>query len=177
MTDEDCIKFLSDSIGKDYQVETGFGENDKTRYRLILSDKELAENLGKYGVVQNKSLALNGPTLSADEEKFIPYIIRGITDGDGNVSPTSYGAPQFSIYTASEDFANWLVYILENKMFMKDISKSFQKNEYNGIWKISSANHDNILKLISLSYDKPFDMKRKYELLRQTFNDYNNSAI
>lgn len=55
--------------------------------------------------------------------------------------------------------------------------KNFQINEYNGLWKIGSANHNNILKLITLSYDKPFGMERKYKEIRKTFNDYNNSAL
>lgn len=147
------------------------------RHRLLLTDKELVNQLSKYGVVPNKSLTLDSINLSLDEEKFIPYIIRGIIDGDGNVSPTSYGAPSFRIYSASEKFIDWVKYILENKMYMIDIHKEFSQNERNGIWKVSSANSDNILKLITLSYDKPFGMERKYKKLRQTFNDYNNSAL
>ena len=50
-------------------------------------------------------------------------------------------------------------------------------NEYNGLWRIGSANHNNILKLITLSSDKPFGMERKYKEIRKTFNDYNNSAL
>lgn len=137
----------------------------------------MVNNLQRYGVVKNKTFTSEGPQLLPEEEKFIPYIIRGIIDGDGTVSPTSYGAPQFFIYTASEKFADWLVYILENKMYMIDIHKNFQINEYNGLWKIGSANHNNILKLITLSYDKPFGMERKYKEIRKTFNDYNNSAL
>lgn len=161
LVDEDCISFLSNGIGKKYNVIKKYRSNEQTRYRLIVSGKELVNNLQKYGVVKNKTFTLEGPQLLLEEEKFIPYIIRGIIDGDGTVSPTSYGAPQFSIFTASEKFADWLVYILENKMYMIDIHKNFQANEYNGLWKIGSANHNNILKLITLSYDKPFGMERK----------------
>ena len=171
LVDKDCISFLSNGIGKKYR------SNEQNRYRLIVSGKELVNNLQRYGVVKNKTFTLEGPQLLPEEEKFIPYIIRGIIDGDGTVSPTSYGAPQFFIYTALEKFADWLVYILENKMYMIDIHKNFQINEYNGLWKIGSANHNNILKLITLSYDKPFGMERKYKEIRKTFNDYNNSAL
>jgi hypothetical protein len=177
LTDEDCIAFLSEGIGKNYTKIEATKENRKTRYRLILTEKELVSNLKRYGVVQNKSLSLTGPNLLPEEEKFIPYLIRGIIDGDGTVSPTSYGAPQFAIYTASEKFADWLVYILENKMYMTDIHKNFQKNKYNGLWKVGTANHNNILKLIALSYDKPFGMTRKYKEIRKTFNDYNSPSF
>ena len=177
LTDEDCIAFLSEGIGKNYTRIEATKENRKTRYRLILTEKELVSNLKRYGVVQNKSLSLTGPDLLPEEEKFIPYLIRGIIDGDGTVSPTSYGAPQFAIYTASEKFADWLVSILENKMYMTDIHKNFQENKYNGLWRVGTANHNNILKLITLSYDKPFGMERKYKEIRKTFNDYNSSSF
>lgn len=177
LVDEDCIAFLSKGIGKPYKTYPPAKEKDKTRYRLILSDKNLVQQLAKYGVVRNKTFIIGPVPLELDEEKFIPYIIRGIIDGDGNVTPTSYGAPEFRIYTASEKFADWLVYVLENKMYMIDIHKNFCENEYRGLWKVSSANASNVLKLISLSYDKPFGMERKYKKIRQTFNDYNNSAF
>ena len=166
LTDEDCIQFLSSVIGKKYSKEQPTIINGKPRYRLILTDKELVQNLSNYGVVPNKSLILDKINLSEEEEKFIPYIIRGIIDGDGNVSPTSYGAPSFKIYSASEKFIDWVKYILENKMYMTDIHKHYCENEYSGIWHISSADYSNILKLITLSYDKPFGMSRKYNKLR-----------
>lgn len=177
LTDKDCINFLAKSIGIDYKEYQSINNTDnynrKKRFRLILSDKKIVQQLSKYGIVHNKSLTLKGPKLTKDEEKFIPYIIRGIIDGDGNVSPTSYGAAHFRIYSASEAFIDWIIDILTNKMYMIDIKKNFQSNETNGIWFVDSANQDNILKLISLSYNKPFGMERKYNQLRKTFRDYN----
>lgn len=126
LIDQDCIEFLSNTIGKKYTVEKSYGLGEKDRYRLLLSDKQLVENLKKYGVVPNKSLILDKvPLSSEEEEKFLPYIIRGIIDGDGNVSPTSYGAPSFKIYSASEKFIDWVKEMLENKMYMIDIHKHF----------------------------------------------------
>lgn len=51
-------------------------------------------------------------------------------------------------------------------MYMIDIHKHYNDNGYNGIWSLSSADYNNILKLITLSYDKPFGMSRKYNELR-----------
>lgn len=177
LTDKDCIEFLSKTIGKNYTIEQPSGEGEKIRYRLLLTDKQLVENLQKYGVVQNKSLILDKIPISQEEEKFLPYIIRGIIDGDGNVSPTSYGSPSLKIYSASEKFIDWIKYVLENKMYMIDIHKHFSPNENNGIWYITTSDYNNILKLITLSYDKPFGMSRKYNKLRQTFNDYNSTSL
>lgn len=177
LTDKDCIEFLSETIGKQYTVEKPSGKGEKERYRLVLTDKKLVENLSKYGIVQNKSLILDKVSLLPEEEKFLPYIIRGIIDGDGNVSTTSYGAPSFRIYSASEKFIDWIKEVLENKMYMIDIHKTFCKNETSGMWHLSSADQGNILKLIALSYDKPFGMSRKYNKIRQTFRDYNSDKL
>lgn len=173
LTDEDCIAFLSKVIGKQYKTYKQEG-NKKTLYRLIISNKEMVKDLKRLGVTPNKSLTLQGPQLYKEEEKFLPYILRGIIDGDGCVSPTSVGSAQFYIVTMSNDFKDWLVDILENKFFMTDIH--VRQNEY-GLWRIETANQNNILKLISLVYDKPFGMNRKYTLLRQTFRDYNKDIL
>ena len=74
----------------------------------------------------------------------------------------------------SEDFKNWIVDILENKLYMVDIHTSQNKN---GLWRIETSNQYNILKLIALVYNKPFGMMRKYNKLRKTFRDYNSDAL
>ena len=172
LIDEDCIQFLSKSIGK--QSKSYPQENHQTKYRLIISDKELVSNLKRLGVVKNKTYIIKAPQLLKEEEKFIPYILRGIIDGDGCVSPTSYGGAQFFIVTMSEEFANWIIDILENKLYMIDIHK---RQTESGIWRIETSNQYNILKLIALVYNKPFGMMRKYNKLRKTFRDYNNDAL
>lgn len=172
LIDEDCISFLSKVIGKEYKVYHQEGRQDK--YRLIFSNKEMVNNLKRLGVISNKTKILEGPKLMPEEEKFLPYILRGIIDGDGCVSPTSYGSAQFYIVTASEKFADWLIDILTNKFFLIDIHKR-QNNE--GIWRIETSNQFNIFKMIALVYDKPFGMNRKYEKLRKTFRDYNNTSL
>lgn len=171
LIDEDCIKFISEGIGKSYKTYQGKGQDT---HRIIFSDIETVKNLERLGVVPNKTMELQPPNLYTEEEKFLPYIIRGIIDGDGCVSPTSYGGAQFHICTMSKDFADWIEYILTEKFFMKDIHK---RQTAQGIWRIDSSNQQNILKLISIVYDKPFGMMRKYTKLRETFRDYNTSPL
>ena len=57
---------------------------------------------------------------------------------------------------------------------MIDIHKSQSSS---GIWKIETSNQSNILKLISIVYNKPFGMSRKYKTLRKTFRDYNSDPL
>lgn len=175
LTDEDCIAFLSKSTGKDnYKSYKDSNPNSKIKHRFIINYQGCIKDLKRYGVVPNKSLVVPKPQLLPEEEKFLPYIIRGIIDGDGCVSKTSYGGAQFYIISMSEDFIDWCKDVCEKRMYMVDIRKS--KNEH-GLWKIETANQLNILKLIALVYNKPFGMNRKYKTLRTTFRDYNRDPL
>lgn len=172
MTDEDVIKFVAETIGTSYKLYNN--DSHKTRYRVIITRPGITREVERFGIIPNKSLLIPYPFLLEDEEQYIPYIIRGIIDGDGCVSKTSYGGAQFYIVTMSEQFANWIVYILKNRFFMDDIHA--RQNE-NGFWRIETSNQYNILKLIALVYNKPFGMNRKYNILRKTFRDYNNDTL
>lgn len=179
LTDEDCIQFLSNVIKKEYKTyEAASGNNEihavKKRHRLILADSTLVNDIARFGVIPNKSTILPKPQLLPEEEKYIPYIIRGIIDGDGCIFETSYGSPAFYIITKSKEFAEWLKETLTSKLFMKDIRVYQDKNE---LYKIETANQDNILKLIVLCYNKPFGMNRKYTHLQKMFRDYNNDLL
>lgn len=186
LVDEDCIAFLSKVIGKSYSTYEASKkpqnyngqiiQSKQKRHRLVLKDKKLIENLERFGVVPRKTHTIQGPKLLPEEEKFIPYIIRGIIDGDGCVTPASYGGAQFSILTASYDFALWIKETLENKMYMKDIH-IHEKYGEEKIYEITSTLQSNIIKLIALSYDKPFGMSRKYDKIRKTFRDYNGNSL
>ena len=171
LTDEDAIAFLSDTIGKTYTSYTSEDENRKIRYRLILSDASQVEALKRYDIVQRKSKILSGFEL-LEEEVYLPYLIRGIIDGDGCIYTTSYGKPAFFIVTASKKFADWLTYILSHRFYMKDIHP-YQTT--NGIWRIDTALEYNIRILKDIIYDQPYGMARKYNKLRETFNDYNKN--
>ena len=172
LTDEDGIKFIANTIGTTYKAyDDGV---HKTKYRILITVPGIKEQVKRYGIIHNKSYAIPKPILYDDEHQFIPYIIRGIIDGDGSVAKTSYGGAQFYIATMSKDFAEWIVDILTNFFFMEDIHLH-QTNQ--GIYRIESANQYNILKLIALVYNKSFGMNRKYNNLRKTFRDYNNDTL
>lgn len=172
MTDEDVIKFVADTIGTDYKSYNK--EGVKTHYRVIINTNGISEQVKRFGIVQNKSLIIPQPSLLKEEEIFLPYIIRGIIDGDGCVSPTAYGSAQFFIVTMSEQFALWLKDILTNRFFMNDIHI---RQADSGIYRIETADQFNIYKLIAAVYNKPFGMQRKYKLLRKTFRDYNRVSL
>ena len=172
MTDEDVISFVAKTIGTNYKsYEDG---KHKTKYRVLITVPGISQQVARFGIIPNKSLILPAPILFNEEKQFLPYIIRGIIDGDGSVSKTSYGGAQFYICTMSEEFANWVAEVLRNNFFMDDIKIRISEK---GLYRIDTANQHNILKLIAIVYNKPFGMNRKYNYLRKTFRDYNNDAL
>lgn len=172
LTDEDCIQFVAQTIGTKYKA---YSDNvHKTKYRVLITIPGITEQVKRFGIIKNKSLTIPAPQLFKEEEQYIPYIIRGIIDGDGSVAKTSYGGAQFYIVTMSKDFANWIYEVLTNRFFMEDIHINQTEQD---IYRIDTANQYNILKLIAIVYNKPFGMSRKYKSLRTTFRDYNHDTL
>ena len=171
LTDEDCIKFISEATNNPYHEYRTKNDNFLPCYRIVFSDLKQKENLKRYGVVSCKSKIIQPPQLTKAEKHYVPYILRGIIDGDGCIYTTSKGSVAFYICTMSQDFAQWIKEQLEQILFMKDI---FMHQRHHGIWIIETALQSNIFKLIALVYDKPYGMQRKYQKLRKTFRDYNS---
>ena len=172
MTDEDVIKFVAETIGTTYKIYSD-GVH-KTKYRVTINVPGITKQVARFGIIPNKSLWIPEPQLLEEEQQYLPFIMRGIIDGDGSVAKTSYGGAQFFIVTMSPTFMNWIVKVLTKDFFMDDIRISQQEN---GIYRIETANQYNILKLIAIVYNKPFGMNRKYNELRKTFRDYNNDTL
>lgn len=173
MTDEDVIKFVASTIGTNYK--TYIEEGRKNRYRVLINVQGISKEVERFGIVPRKSKIIEKPKLLDKERQYLPYIIRGIIDGDGCVSKTSYGGAQFYICSMSEQFIDWIIEVLEKDFFMTDIHK--RQNVETGIWRVETSNQYNILKLIALVYNKPFGMNRKYNELRKTFRDYNKDVL
>ena len=173
MTDEDAIKFIASTIGTNYK--TYIEEGRKNHYRVLINVQGISKEVERFGIVPRKSKIIEKPKLLDKESQYLPYIIRGIIDGDGCVSKTSYGGAQFYMCSMSEQFIDWIIEVLEKDFFMTDIHK--RQNVETGIWRVETSNQYNILKLIALVYNKPFGMNRKYNELRKTFRDYNKDVL
>lgn len=89
MTDEDVIKFIAETIGTTYKsYSDGI---HKTKYRVIINVPGITKQVARFGVIPNKSLLIPEPKLLEEEHQYLPFIIRGIIDGDGSVAKASYG--------------------------------------------------------------------------------------
>lgn len=178
LIDEDCIQFLSQTIGKEYKTYSTDCHTDgyvrQPRHRLLLSGSQLVNEAKRYGIIKNKTNNLNGFNLLEDEYKYIPYLIRGIIDGDGCIYETSYGAPSFYIISKSENFLIWINQLMENNLYFNHLNLN---RTADGLFRLETANQSDLIKLLVLVYNKPFGMSRKYNKLRKTFRDYNRNIL
>lgn len=90
---QECDKHILEDIKKvlNYDKPLNFkktknsdGANRQNQYSLIICNKNIYEDLIKYGVVPNKTFIINFPTWM--ESNLVPHFIRGYFDGDGCVS-------------------------------------------------------------------------------------------
>lgn len=168
--DRDMIEFLSNYIGCSFieincsSHKTKYNFNQQNKFRLLLYSNKLIRQLKKYSIVSNKSLTLSGPRLTKEEESFLPFILRGIIDGDGWVRKDG---KEFFICSASKDFIEWCKLKLGDLGMIK-LKINFIDNEFNGIYSLRTARKENIEILKSKIYfEDNFGMQRKYLLLQQ----------
>lgn len=166
LTDEDCVKFISEVTGKSYRSYPPATKGHKDRHRILFSDSDNVKQLARYSITQDKTYALRGFTFAEEEQKFFPYFLRGVIDGDGTIGYTSYGQLYFSICSASIPFLEWLKQELVNKMFMYELSNT-RIDKKSGVGSFSSALERNINILRILSYDRPYGMMRKFNTIHE----------
>ena len=158
LVDKDVIEFLCGYLNVSYKT---IKSEYRDKYRIILYGKKLLDEMKRLGVTARKTFSLQGPNLYKSEIKYLPYIIRGIIDGDGWIRKDGR---EFFISSASHDFIKWCAKALIYLGF-EEIEYKFITNEFNGIYIIRTAKKYNLEILKNKIYDKPFGMERKYKLL------------
>lgn len=170
LIDEDCISMIANQTKNEYKAyepeEREDGYNRKTRYRVLINNKELIDSLQRFGITKNKTYTLQPPQLMEEEYEFLPYLIRGIIDGDGCVYENSNnGKINIYIVTASYDFAQWLEKILKERLFLQGVSlnvKTSSNDNDTELYKVEIFRERDIKKIAALVYDEPFGMMRKF---------------
>lgn len=163
LTDEDAIKFIADYINIKYTIIPPKGKAVLNKYRIVVYGENYIEQLIRYGITGNKTFTTNGCKLDKNEKKYLPYIIRGVIDGDGWIRKDGN---EFFISSASEAFIYWCKDVLVSLGFC-NIKVKFIKNNQKGIYLIRSSLKENLELLKKEIYDKPFGMGRKYYRLHK----------
>lgn len=170
MIDEDVMQFVGQHTGAGFKKVNIQRGNREAIYRTQVFGKEIVDQVQRYGLVPRKSLTLSGPVLLEKEKVFLPYLIRGVIDGDGWIRKDG---KEFFICTASKEFAEWLLSTLKELGFIEMKIRAL-KNSPDGLGNlihvIRTAKSENIERLKELIYDKPYGMKRKYDRLHGLFS-------
>ena len=132
-------------------------------YRLTMYGKERIEQLERLGIIPKKSLILEGPSFDKIDDKMLPYVIRGIIDGDGWVRKDGR---EFFICSASQKFIEWCREALE-RVGIQKMNLRFTPNDFHGVYTIRSAAKQNINILKNVIYDVPFGMTRKFNRIHK----------
>lgn len=163
LEDEDVIKFLSESFNKRYTIIDRRKQhpNHKILYRITLHGHELIDDLKRYNIHQNKSFDVcKNMILNSSEMFYVPYILRGMIDGDGWIRKDG---KEFYLCGASIYSIVW-AFNMFNQIGMQNlyINIKEQKEDYHEMYEIRTAISENIDILKNVIYDKPFGMMRKY---------------
>lgn len=162
LVDKDVIEFISHVVKKPYSTYVQ-KEPNQTKYRIRIDNPQLVYELKRYGVEERKSKTIGNLSLYEDEYKYLPYIIRGIIDGDGWIRKDG---KEFFICSASQTFIQCLKTIMEERLYMRDlniIKKTEMNQSITYVLRTSLIRNINILKYIV--YDIPYGMQRKYNLV------------
>lgn len=174
-TDEDVLIKIQESIGhknnlSHYHQETNFKGIDSSR--LVISSKQMIEDLNRIGLVKAKSKILNIDFTLIDS-KFIKDFIRGLFDGDGCISISSNNALQINLTTSKE---------MANKISEWTLEK------INAQWTYTHRN-ENVLETVTLRITKRKEiiaflneiysnstiyLDRKYKKYKEVLERYNN---
>lgn len=184
LTDEDCIKSISEYTGQDYHSYdktkyTGVLDNGqiintkKQTYRIMFYGQDIYQQVIDRGITPSKSLSISSIKIYDNEEIYYPYIIRGIIDGDGSIYNRSSDSQLcLSICSASKDFLEWVKWVLEDKMFFYDVH--IYTKEYSDratMYKLFTSDSRNMILLYLLSYYLPMGMQRKRKKLLEGYSE------
>lgn len=165
MVDKYTMQFLSKKTGKKMTLSRdGRNTNFQDRYRILFTSKKMLDDVKRFSIVDKKTRNLKPPNLKPTEEKYLPFIMKGIIDGDGWIRKDGR---EFFIVSASIDFINWCKEVLESfgMQNLRISTMTFKDNpNWNDAYLIRTAIQENIqiLKDKIYCYDIGMKVKRSY---------------
>ena len=156
----------------DYSNKHDFGYTYKNQYRLLLFSSHMCKTLQAYGMVPNKSLTLEFPSLN---EELIPHFVRGYFDGDGCVCQGKKATNFIATITSTNNFCIKLKEVIEREVGIN--CSVYDASNHNGITKVLSLSGRLQVKafLDWLYKDADMFLERKHDRYIKYF--YNASNI
>lgn len=175
--DRDILERIRNEIGSerplefiDYSNKHDFGYTYKNQYRLLLYSAHMCNVLESIGMVPNKSLVVDFPTLSSE---LVRYFVLGLFDGDGSVYRCKYknkNSYQHTLtITSTLSLCEKLAYIIKSTLNIN--CHIYDASNHNGITKVFNISGKNqIKKFMDWMYqDADLKLQRKYDRYIQYF--------
>lgn len=153
-------------LGSDVPIK---GHWDTTAYgrhkfaTIIIGRKKIVEDLGNWGIIENKTFQLNFPNIF---KKYYSDFIRGYFDGDGSLySSSGKGKKQlkFEICSGTKSFLEKLQQILISKL---KLNKTKLMKRMGTNYRFSYGGNVQVLKIFNyLLQNSSVKLERKYKLL------------
>ncbi len=83
ITQSSSDEYILEMFKKELNANTSIAHDGRGCSQFAVRSDLIASSLEKYGVVENKTLNTQLPKIS---DTYMPHLIRGILDGDGNIS-------------------------------------------------------------------------------------------
>lgn len=162
MVDRDLLEKFKTFLGSTNPVLRVRSRSEKHQpmYRVTVSSRRMASDLGKYGVVPRKTYSTYLPVLSPE---LMSHLIRGICDGDGTISHRYDGGVIIG-FCGSERL------IAEIRMWLIcRLGISDNKIHHNGsIIFVQWSNQPDVKKIVRYLYkDAGVFLERKYALIKR----------
>lgn len=138
--------------------------NWSDQYKLVITNKYMAMQLSKLGMVKNKSLTLTFPEWIDDD--LIPSFIRGYMDGDGSIERNECRINLIS----TEQFCKKTAEILNNKLGIHCGVYKCRKNSTTTTRMMQIAGRNQVKKFLDYIYqDAELFLKRKHEIYQSVY--------
>lgn len=133
-------------------------KNSKALYQFSIKDKQLHQDLCKWGCIPNKTLLINKiPNIPRD---YVSHFIRGYFDGDGSLHYlTSTNNYRISFTSGSLDFLNDIQKELQTKL-------SIQKQKESNTYQLQLSGRKQVKRILQYLYEDSEDnirLTRKYQ--------------
>lgn len=158
--DKELVDLFAEKIGLSKKVNN----DGRGSWQVCVKSNIMSKDLEKYGVVPRKSFITKFPNIN---DELYPHLIRGIIDGDGNISfyprkNSNAHHKSIRIFSGSVEFLEDLHEFLKNKLTLGDITMENYKTSSANV--LSYKRNDDMIKILNYIYkDSNYYLQRKKE--------------
>lgn len=136
---------------------------NSTCYSVEFTDNQIFDDLGKYGIVPNKTYNIKHIPYELIPEEFIPAFILGLFDGDGGLSYSRDFSSDVTINFTSyyETVVKDFQFLIDNYILYKD---NHNKNFFTSAWHTQWRGRKQVLQILDFLYaNSSRHLERKYQ--------------